>query len=1201
MIKQLLLVVLAVCLLVSVVSAEPRLTVDGCIASLDGRPHIPHGMIHVDVEQYDQLRRIGINTIAVDMGWDKFDPQRPLEKNREAIQWLKRMADEAHEHGINFILMFSPHYRPGWLDERYPDLHMLNYEGEPTRGGFILDCFSHPDFRREFEIWVRFLVTEFKDHPAVIGWMLWNEPHLSDPVDYHPYALAEFTKWLQEQHGTIKSLNDIYGTDYVSFADVKAPRPRETYWTTEYYDQMISNSVGSVDGDGVDLESDKTNQALFMDWNRFRQWYLNDFFTWQSNVIRSVDPEAVITSKIVSYELYSSHAAGSAINAELWTDSFLDIVGFDMYPHLDDNFLSRWKSDYIRSIANGKPAWHTEFNFTFVQERGLPTAQQWRSAFFYQLSRGVTGFYDFMWGEPEVYQLHYNGYRPAPVTYELERVSDYIKKLAPIMQPMEPERAKVAVLHSGTSMIAMAGDYTPTADQAAIVSLLYRNQTPFDFVTEKQIRNGDLRKYRALITSGVVALPDDVLAEIKRWTLHRGGHVWANARFAMMDEYGRPRNQADLAWLGFQRSGFHREDRQQTGVLELQRTGYNIDSEPMDLNIKLETWSSKPINLEDGSTTASGDIYGDQDSQFGWTCQGKHELYWEDIQPVGEGKVVGSFEDGSPAIVETPQTIYVARDTCWLDDRFEDLFREWLEGSGVFHVSVAIDPATGKPSPHVDVRTWIDYKQNKTLVFVTNSAPTLKYDGEPVEVELVMEASGELTNPLTGNMVHTKWMNQIRRSSKFKLKSGEVRVFYGMREMPAEHVGKNEIMEHVLGKRRPKPYSTVRRKGDELWVYDARPEFGIGMHGVSSAQMDLMMPIGAKIIRNTVYWDALCNSAGWKEGNYHERNLAEFDQIVKDAKERGLEMCFVVHGDPDGFGWERRHEAYQYFKDFMVFLVKRAPEVKYWELFNEMDTTFGNLFGAHKRSEGYNMFERGRCYCQMLKIVYPAMKEANPNVQIIVGGNDCNEDFLRGMYSEGARDYYDIMAIHTYGVPVIVAMVQRGYHARETLTELGDEGRPLWNTEWGVDAGNIMAANRVTDARDFDKYHLAEWKACIEFCLKTGLFTKYLPYQFQAGNERGFNEDGVIYPQSHTADDYGFGLIRNFDEKTPRPTYTWLAENNPNALVHASPDNVRHLVLNWDGTWYPIGYEYDAQGDSIIIKNVPVNLYVPTVIKLAPK
>ena len=80
-------------------------------------------------------------------------------------------------------------------------------------------------------------------------------------------------------------------------------------------------------------------------------------------------------------------------------------------------------------------------------------------------------------------------------------------------------------------------------------------------------------------------------------------------------------------------------------------------------------------------------------------------------------------------------------------------------------------------------------------------------------------------------------------------------------------------------------------------------------------------------------------------------------------------MCFVVHGDPDGFGWDRRHEGYEYFRDFMVFLVKRAPEVKFWELFNEMDTIFGNLFGAHKHREGYPLFERGRCYAQMLKIV----------------------------------------------------------------------------------------------------------------------------------------------------------------------------------------------------------------------------------------
>jgi hypothetical protein len=66
-------------------------------------------------------------------------------------------------------------------------------------------------------------------------------------------------------------------------------------------------------------------------------------------------------------------------------------------------------------------------------------------------------------------------------------------------------------------------------------------------------------------------------------------------------------------------------------------------------------------------------------------------------------------------------------------------------------------------------------------------------------------------------------------------------------------------------------------------------------------------------------------------------------------------------------------------------------------------------------------------YAAMLQAVYPALKAANPDLQVLGGalaptlappGSDAGMNdlvFLQRMYDAGAGDYFDILAIHAYG------------------------------------------------------------------------------------------------------------------------------------------------------------------------------------------
>jgi hypothetical protein len=351
-----------------------------------------------------------------------------------------------------------------------------------------------------------------------------------------------------------------------------------------------------------------------------------------------------------------------------------------------------------------------------------------------------------MWSDDIEYTVHYKDYKFAPVTHEIANLAKAADKLAPILAGMTPAHAQVAVLHSTTTGLAVAGDYAPTADQTTIIDLLYRSQTPCRFVSADMIRRGDLDQFRVLVAVGAVALPDDVLESIRSYAVEGGGHVIANVRFARIDEDGRPRAQHPPVWMGAQVEDSYRRPRQKTGAVRLARQARAVDDAPIDVNVPLDTWSSRPISLDDGTVLGSGNLFGHEDTQLPWSCGGRHEMFWEALDVLGPATVVGRFEDDAPAVVETAQTLYIVRDTCWVDGNFELFFLDFLARSGVVNANAVVVAQTGAPATGVNLRMW--EKEGRRLLFVVRAPPTLHDDGEPTDVEVTFDAYGEVSDAL---------------------------------------------------------------------------------------------------------------------------------------------------------------------------------------------------------------------------------------------------------------------------------------------------------------------------------------------------------------------------------------------------------------------------------------------------------------------
>jgi hypothetical protein len=699
-----------------------------------------------------------------------------------------------------------------------------------------------------------------------------------------------------------------------------------------------------------------------------------------------------------------------------------------------------------------------------------------------------------------------------------------------------------------------------------------------------------------------VALPEDVLACVAQFIDVNGGHVLANCRFASIDERGRSRATYPPTWMGARVTAMHRQPREKTGTLSLTRMARTNENKPIEARVSLDTWSSRPITLNDGTATASGTIYGNVDCQYDWSCNGKHELMWEDVDVARDAEVVGRFADGKPAMVRTAQTLYIARDTCWVDQRFETLVRTYLRSCGVVNENIAVRRDDRQIASSVDVRLW--QSDDKRVLFVTNSAKTLHYSGEPVDVEVTFDAYGEVTDAISGKAVRSQWRN-FKRVIPMTLKEGESRVLVG-KPYPAgwqtvkaqyEDIRKNDRIDTSR-------YRAYRRSADELWVYDAQPELGMGVHGLNDTAAALIKKLGVRLVRYTIYWNTIESMD--RPGVYDEAAMKPYDEAVALAEREGIELVMIVHAAPHGLGWNNRHLAYGRFAACVEFLAKRYPSVRFWELWNEMDTSFTDLFGANR--DGFPMFERGRCYAEMLKSAYPAVKRANPKAYVLVGGLSSGwpVDFIRGIYEGGGRAYFDFMNIHTYGVPIHWGMLAQGVATREVMAEYGDRHRPLWNTEFGIDAGCQWTAWKTSSGAALDAGQRDQLKLCIEDALKTRIYTKIMPYQFHAGNESANDamkdpKNGVTLPAGHTLDDYGFGIVRH-DGRTPRPAYQWLQKTQVNRPLHRDMQSAVDVTVAWDGTYVPAdGVAYEIVDDKITFRNVRIDSLTPTIIRIAPK
>jgi hypothetical protein len=285
-------------------------------------------------------------------------------------------------------------------------------------------------------------------------------------------------------------------------------------------------------------------------------------------------------------------------------------------------------------------------------------------------------------------------------------------------------------------------------------------------MTEEDLFKGRLKDYRILFVTGTVAISDRALMAIKKFHDH-GGHIFACARFAEMDENTRIRSSSPPDYFGvklLERNQYPRQEYIQPPLL--QKIQFNNHTEKTVSIERRQYDTSYPMQWEsplfrffyDQGITYKGEPLG-SGAYIGFEDMKVDKEIIERVTPEEGSEVLASFGPLKPGIVTRPQSVYVARDLSWSDATMAKLIHASVQRAGVERI-VWVEEPSGSPPPQIDVGILKNQK-GYNLIIITCSDKLLDWDGSPTPITVKIRTDKRLKELLSGEIIETKRVDDL--------------------------------------------------------------------------------------------------------------------------------------------------------------------------------------------------------------------------------------------------------------------------------------------------------------------------------------------------------------------------------------------------------------------------------------------------------
>jgi hypothetical protein len=398
--------------------------------------------------------------------------------------------------------------------------------------------------------------------------------------------------------------------------------------------------------------------------------------------------------------------------------------------------------------------------------------------------------------------------------------------------------------------------------------------------------------------------------------------------------------------------------------------------------------------------------------------------------------------------------------------------------------------------------------------------------------------------------------------------------------------------------------------------------YGVGMKSISTAGgLDALAQTHSSWVRKDgVRW----NLVEPDEGQLNWDVLIPLNTELLAATRNHQRVVLVVQGTPD---WAAqvadttcgpiKEEYLDNFADFMHELVTRYSgypyNIKYWEIWNEPDMdALNSIYGYGCWGNASDEFFGGGYYGKMLSHVYPAIKSADPQSRVLVGGLllDClpgvcetlqpphsakPPKFLEGILKEVGGSYFDGISFHAYDYygggsygnmnwnssqfttgPVVSA---KAAYIRGLLSKYGVTGKFLMNTESALICDNNCLSPFETVKAN---YLVQSYVVAAEQGFEANLWYTML------GWRNSELLDSTLNPRD------AYKAFKFASEKLGGMVFSSNYEHN-NLLVYEFRKGNRRILVMWskDQFGYSHGLTpdkmYDALGSPIDVTN-PINV-----------
>jgi beta-galactosidase len=221
---------------------------------------------------FDLMAKAGFSVIRVgESVWSTWEP----EDGRFELDWLEPVLDAAHQRDIGVVLGTPTYAVPMWLARRYPEIAAETTSGHRVGWGARQEVnFAHAAYRFHAERVIRQVVGRYRDHPAVIGYQVDNEP--GPRLLYNDDVFERFVDWLRHRYGTVDRLNEEWGLVYWSH--------RLSRWSELWRPE--GNFQPQYD----------------LAWRRFQAELVTEFITWQAGIVREMTDGRGFVTTCISYE-----------------------------------------------------------------------------------------------------------------------------------------------------------------------------------------------------------------------------------------------------------------------------------------------------------------------------------------------------------------------------------------------------------------------------------------------------------------------------------------------------------------------------------------------------------------------------------------------------------------------------------------------------------------------------------------------------------------------------------------------------------------------------------------------------------------------------------------------------------------------------------------------------------------------------------